>query len=144
MSDERKQILRMLADGKISADEAERLLSALDIETGAEPQVTSTEKSGKHKPKFLCVKVQCEPGSHHRHDNVDVKIPIVLLKAGVKLGSLVPEESRNRFSSHLAEKGLDIDLNKLDGAKLDEFVQALCDSSIDIDTDKEKVRIFCC
>jgi len=33
MNEERKRILEMLAEGKINADEAERLLSALSRET---------------------------------------------------------------------------------------------------------------
>ena len=34
MNDNRRQILEMLAAGKITADEAERLLAALDPDTG--------------------------------------------------------------------------------------------------------------
>ena len=35
MKDERRQILQMLADGKINADEAERLLTALEGDGGS-------------------------------------------------------------------------------------------------------------
>jgi len=143
MSEERKRVLQMLAEGKISADEAERLLTALDGSTAGE---TCCEGSSGKKPKFLCVKVNCEPGCqhHHRHENVDIKIPIMLLKAGVKLGSLLPEESRNKFKSHMSERGLDFDLSQLNSKNIDTFLDALCEQSIDIDADHEKVRIYCC
>lgn len=143
MSEERKRVLQMLAEGKISTDEAERLLTALG--DNAPSQACCDTTSGK-KPKFLCVKVNCEPGSehHHRHEKVDIKIPIMLLKAGVKLGSLLPEESRNKFKSHMAEKGLNFDLSQLDSKNIDAFLDALTEQSIDIDADHEKVRIYCC
>ena len=35
MNEQRRQILEMLAEGKINAEEAERLLAALDREDGA-------------------------------------------------------------------------------------------------------------
>ena len=143
MSDERRQILQMLADEKISVDEAERLLAALGEDATPEPSIPAVSGEPTKRPKFLHVKVQSEPGSHHRHDNVDIKIPIVLLKAGIKLGSLVPQETRSKFHSHLADKGLDLDLNNLDAEKIDVLVQALTESSIDIDSDKEKVQIYC-
>ena len=67
----------------------------------------------------------------------------MLLKAGMKLGSLVPEHTRNKFNSHFYDHGLNIDLNDLDAEKIDSLIQALTEGSIDIDSEKEKVRIFC-
>lgn len=140
MNSERKQILEMLAEGKITADEAERLMDALDRGVSA-PQVETAD--GK-RPKFLHVKVQSsDPSRHGGRENVDIKIPIILLKAGMKLGSLMPEHAKSKFSSHLSEKGLNIDLNDLDSKNIEVLLQALTESSIDIDADNEKVRIFC-
>ena len=143
MSEERKRVLQMLAEGKITADEAERLLNALGDATSS---ACCEETGGGKKPKYLCVKVNCEPGGehHHKHQNVDFKIPIVLLKAGVKLGSLLPEESRNKFKSHMADKGMSFDLAQLDTKNIDAFIEALTEQSIDIQADFEKVRIYCC
>jgi len=143
MNSERKQILQLLADGKVNVDEAERLIRAIDEPAGVDSDPSEESGGRKKKPKFLCVNVQCEPGSHHKHENVNVKIPILLLKAGVKLGSLMPEKAKGEVSSHLAEHGISLDLNKLDGDKIDELVEALTECSIDVDTDKEKVKICC-
>ena len=143
MNSERKQILEMLSAGKINVDEAERLIKAIEdtVDIDAEPAEGGTGR--KKKPRFLCVKVQAEPGSHHRHENVNIKIPIVLLKAGVKLGSLMPDKAKGEIASHLAEHGISLDLNKLDGEKIDRLIEALTECSIDVDTDKEKVQICC-
>ena len=57
MSEQRKKILTMLAEGKINADEADRLLAA--IETKGENnfetnnQCETISSSSEKKPKFL-------------------------------------------------------------------------------------------
>ncbi len=142
MSEERKQILNMLAEGKISADDAERLLDALggvdesDSNTEAERRLKSDKK-----PRFL--HVQIKPGANHPSgkDSVNIKVPIMLLKAGVKLKSLIPEGYRSKMGGHFGKHGIDLD--KLDSSSIDAFAMALCETSIDIDADDEKVRIYC-
>ena len=143
MSDQRRQILQMLAENKIRADEADRLLEALESESGAVEMSSKSESGNGSKPKFLHVKVNSEPGSGHKHENVDIKIPLLLLKAGIKLHSFIPAEARTKINSHLAEKGVNFDISKLDSEHLDQIIQALTESSIDIDADNEKVRIYC-
>jgi len=145
MSEQRQQILKMLAEGKITAEEADRLLAALESKANSEPQSAGAEpgEGSKKKPNFLHISVHGGGHGHRKHENVDIKIPIMLLKAGVKLGSLVPEGTRAKFHSHLSDHGLNLDLNNLDGAKLDELLKALQESSIDIVADDEVVNIRC-
>ncbi len=139
MTEQRKKILEMLASGTINADEAERLIAAL--ENNAEQKAEN--RSDRKKPKFLHVKVEKEAGLGSKHENVDIKIPIMLLKAGMKLGSMIPESSKSEINSHLSSKGIHLDLNNIESKDIDIIMLALSESSIDIDTEKEKVRIFC-
>jgi len=143
MSEQKRQILQMLAEGKINTDEAERLLSALETESGSSlPQIKAEPENGK-KPKFLHVKVQSEPDGHHKHENVDIKVPLVLLKAGMKLHSIVPEKTKSKINAHLADKGFEFNLNQIDSEHIDSIIQALTESSIDIEADQEKIKIYC-
>ena len=137
MSEERKQILEMLAEGKISVDETARLLDAIN-QNDAEQ---NTKPLSDKKPKFLHVQVEGCKGS--KHENVNIKIPIMILKAGMKLGSLMPDKAKDKFSTHLGEKGINLDLGKLESADIDIIVEALSETSIDVDADDEKVRIYC-
>lgn len=144
MSTERKKILEMLAEGKITADEADRLLSALESNAASREEVGVTPgETGNKKPKYLCVNVKSKPGSNRKHENVDIKIPIMLLKAGVKLGALVPDHTKSKFASHLQEKGIGFDMNNMDAEKLEQLIEALTETSIDVDADDETVRICC-
>ena len=79
----------------------------------------------------------------HGKDNVNIRIPLALVKAGMKLTSLIPESARNKVNNSLSEKGLHIDLNNLDSATVDEIILALKETSIDVQDGDEKVRICC-
>ena len=146
MSDERRQILDMLAEKKITVEEAEKLLEAI----GAGPQKEKKEDKNtggddstimmKKTPKFL--KILVSPKSE-KGDSVKIKIPLFLIKAGVKLGSVIPGEARDKFNKAMGEKGFDIDLNKLDSETLDEMLKALQEFSIDVDDKDETVKIYC-
>ena len=143
MSENRTRILQMLAEGKIKVDEAERLLAALENAEKSEEQNSTEVEGPKRKPKFLHVKVQSKPGSGRKHENVDIKIPIMLLKAGVKLGSIMPDKAKGAFVSKLNDKGLNINLKDLDTDNIDMLIQALTETSIEVDEEDETVRIYC-
>ena len=149
MSESRKRILEMLSEGKIDADEAERLLEALNssgasASTAPDDQAESAKSAtGACNPKYLHVQVEAAPGHHSGHESVNIKIPLALLKTGMKLKGLLPAKTRDKISKHLGEKGIDLDLNDLDAEKVNCLIAALCDASIDIDADQEKVRIYC-
>lgn len=77
--DERMKILHMLEEGKLSAEEASRLLKAL-AKGKAEPrQPTSTGPA-----KWLRVRVTDLDGEH---TSVNVNLPIGLVNVGLKLGA---------------------------------------------------------
>lgn len=81
MENERLQILKMVQDGKITAEEAGKLLTAVD-----EP--TSTSINGE--AKWLRVKVlDLRTGKA----KVNVNLPIALLEVGLSIGmKFVPED----------------------------------------------------
>ncbi len=146
MSEERRKILDMLAAGKIKADEAERLLDALSVAPGAEAGEKSTtgrKSTSGRKPKYLHIQVNGDPEKHNGREQTHVKIPLILLRAGMKLKGLVPKDAQAKVTSHLTDHGLDIDLEHLDSESLNALTEALAETAIDIDSNNEKVRIFC-
>jgi hypothetical protein len=139
MSSEKRRILNLLAQGKISADEAERLLDA--VSEPATPDQPEQPGRANGKCRFFCVKVDPKDGhSHGRHKGqINIKIPLALMKAGIKLGSVLPGGAKDRIEGHLSDHGLD--LKKMD---IDELVRVLQETGIDIDNEQESVRIYCC
>jgi hypothetical protein len=142
MSTERRKILDMLAKGTITADEAEQLLQALESQQGR-PESGPQSQGARREAKFLRIQVNPNP-NHPRHkEPVNIKVPILLIKAGLKLPGLFSGDSRDRMNLALAEHGLKVDLNKLDGKSIDELIGALTETSIDVDSETEHVRIYC-
>lgn len=137
--EERKTILDMVASGKLSAAEAERLLTA--VETGTSP---NSELTVARKPKYLRVLVETDEGGDGP-TKVNIRVPLQLLRAGVKLTSLIPPRATQEIDSALAKEGIAFNVSQLKPENLDELIDQLSDLTVDIDQPKDntKVRVFC-
>ena len=141
MSDNRKRILEMLVAGKISVDEAFKLLSALGGEVGSSPDKPIT--SGQ-KARFLHVVVYAPPDevAVGKPAKVNVRVPVGLIRAGMKFSSLIPEEASGKIDEALREKGIKLNLKNIKEEDVEELIAALSDLEVDIDEGKGKVRIY--
>lgn len=135
MSENRRQILDMLAQGKITADEAERLLAALEREPAVETRRND-------KIKYLRVVVDAMDDADGP-TKVNVRVPMQLLRAGVKLTSIIPPRARTEVNEALRKEGIDVDIGKLTPESLEDIVEQLRDLQVDVDHERAKVRIFC-
>lgn len=142
MSENRKQILEMLAEGRINAGEAERLLAALE-----NSPAPSAKAMAAAAPKYLRVVIEADDkhGGEVRN-KVNIRVPLQLLRAGVKLASLLPPEAREQMNTALHEKGFGLDVSQIKPENLDELIANLKDVSIDITGNKNRhatMRVFC-
>jgi len=135
MNENRRKILDMLAAGQITAEEGERLINALEKEP------PSDSDSPRPKPKYIRVLV--EDNGSGKNPTVNVRMPMQLLRAGVRLAHLIPVEAREQVNDALHQKGVQIDLGKIKPENLDELVDQLQDLTVDVDDKDVKVRVFC-
>ncbi len=147
MNEHRRQILEMLSQGKISTDEAERLISAVE-QPAALSADSDTAPAGKARPKYLRVQVDSEDdGGHDGPTKVNVRVPMQLLRAGVKLAYLIPSAALQRANLAMHEKGIPVDLTQIKPENLEDLVEQLSDLTVDVDQKdqraKVKVRVFC-
>ncbi len=147
MNEHRRQILQMLSEGKISADEAERLISAFE-EPAAAKSPENGSKGATARPKYLRVQVDSEDdGGHDGPTRVNVRVPMQLLRAGVKLAYLIPAAALQKANLAMHEKGIPVDLTQIKPENLEDLVEQLSDLSVDVDqkdaNTKVKVRVFC-
>jgi hypothetical protein len=140
MNEQRRQILQMLAAGKITADEAERLIDALEREQPESPPGAAPRP--KTRPKYLRVVVTWAD-SGDGPGRVNVQIPLQLLRAGVRLTSLVPPQALTKANAELKRSGVPIDLTELKPQHLEELIEQLDEVDIDIDEPDATVRVFC-
>lgn len=140
MSEDRRKILEMLSEGKINVDEAENLLAAIS-QPSSEPE-KGEKPQKKDFPKYLRVVVEPGPSSV-KHEKVNIRVPFNLLRAGIKLASLVPVDVQGKVNEHLKEKGVNFDISNITPDNLEELLMHLNDLTVDVDSKEEKVRIFC-
>lgn len=141
MNEERRKVLEMLSLGKITVDEAEKLLAAVG-ESGAEPEKAAGEAaSGRRSWKYLRVQVEPGPASDDG-ERVNIRVPFKLIRAGLKFAAFIPREAHDKVNRAFKEKGMDVDLARITPQDLEEIVANLDDMTIEVDG-KDKVRIFC-
>ncbi|WP_328327939.1 MULTISPECIES: SHOCT-like domain-containing protein [unclassified Streptomyces] len=142
MNEQRRQILQMLAEGKITADEAERLIDAVERDQPESPSEAAPRPASR--PKHLRVVVNSEDdGEGEGPSRVNIQIPLQLLRAGVRLASLVPPQALTKVNAELKKSGVPIDLTELKPQHLEELIEQLDDVSIDVDDPTGKVQVFC-
>ncbi|MEU8789991.1 hypothetical protein [Streptomyces sp. NPDC048643] len=142
MNEQRRQVLQMLAEGKVTADEAERLIAALDRELPAAPPGGGSRPKGR--PKYLRVVVNsAETPEGEGPSRVNIRVPLQLLRAGVRLASLVPPQALARINVELDKAGVPIDLAELKPQYVEEFIDQLDDVVVDVEDPDSTVRVFC-
>jgi Asp-tRNA(Asn)/Glu-tRNA(Gln) amidotransferase B subunit len=139
MNEQRKDILDMLAEGKITAEEAEQLIAAL--ERDQPPAASSLDARPKGKAKYLRVVVDAlENGEPAR---VNVRVPLQLLRAGVRLAALIPAQALGKANAELNKSGVPFDLTQLKPEQLEALVEHLDEMTVEVDSPDAKVRVFC-
>jgi len=134
MNDNRMQVLQMLAAGQVSAEEADGLIAALDKQPAA-PLGRAVEATARN-PRYLRIFVE----EHETGGDAPTKVNI--LRAGVRLTSLIPNSAKNQINEALRKNGVPIDVTQLKPEDLDELVVHLADLTIDVEEKDTKVRIF--
>ena len=71
---------------------------------------------------------------------MNIRVPMSLIRSGVKLAALVPGDATSRMNEKLREKGIDV--GNLKSEDLDQLVDALADMEVDVQGGKEHVRVF--
>ena len=141
MSEDRGRILSLIAEGKVTPADGERLLDALEKD-GAGSTATETSSASPHQTgpaKYLYVKVKSTAG-----DNVDVKIPLGLVRAGLKLTSLIPPQAMEEINRSMAEHGMSIDFSSLKPDTIEELIEALREMEVNVDSKNgDNVRVYC-
>ncbi|HEU5453034.1 MAG TPA: hypothetical protein VFU76_13660 [Terriglobales bacterium] len=138
MSAETQKVLEMVAAGKISPADADRLLQKLShTNPNPEPPAPAEPPAGKSGKKFLRILVD-KPG----RDAVNIRVPLSFLRSGMAW-TVMPKAVRER----LEERGINLsrfislrELGSMDAEQLEAVLEQL---NMEIDKgDGKKVRIF--
>ena len=131
MNTECRKVLDMVAGGKLSSADAERLLSKLAESAEDETKRPSGDgTTGTDPLRYLRVVVDSQEG-----DKVNVRVPLGLLRTGIQLSAMLPLLATSRRV---------IDLSHLTGLSGDELLDELRHLEVNVDsTNGDTVRVFC-
>lgn len=120
MSDETKRVLEMVAAGKITVDEGERLLGAL----GAGQPAPPPPEAERPVPRFLKMEAGAI-GKDGKDEGFRMRVPLDLIRAGIKMRALIPETKRDRINEELREKGIEGDIFEMSDDQIDTLIHSL-------------------
>ena len=141
MAEERLRILTMLAEGKITADEADKLLEAMVNRNKPTSEEAAKPAIGSTKCRYMYVKV--EPKAGMPSERVAIKVPLALIKTGLNFSKFIPKEAQDKVQQSMDKKGIPFNISDMKNGELDEMFTAMEDLSIDVDTDESTVQVFC-
>jgi hypothetical protein len=169
MSEESRRVLDLLAQGKITVDEADRLLAAIgpapggSATTGATTAAKGAATGEAPSPKYLRITVTRSgswPGDDgeqarrawmpghmgDRSREVSIRVPVALVRNGMRLGAMIPGLTGAVLKTRLRERGVEVDLSKIDTNTIDQLVAEFGEMNIDVVSErggKAQVRITC-
>ena len=118
------EVLQAFEDQKIEMSEMLRLLDA--VKTGA-----GDVKRKNDVPKFLRIEI------NDAEDNVDLRIPLPLLRLGLQIPNMLPDSAK----SSLESSGMDF--SALQSLPEKDFADVVKDLSIGINDSDSSVSIYC-
>ena len=131
MSEEKRKVLEMLSSGKISVQEAEQLLQAVEAPSQME---TKTE------PRYFRILVNKPARDGKKAENVNIRVPITVVRGGLRLSALFPGMLGKKKIQ--LDNGTELDLSKIHYADLEAMIKDIGELSVDVDGDAQ-VRIRC-
>ncbi len=144
MESDRRRILDLLASGKITPAEAEQLLDALGDTAPGAGESTGARKAPGANLHHLCVVVERPARTAEGHDKkVNVRVPLSIVRAGVRLAAVMPGGAGESVTSKLREQGIDLDAMKADPAKIEELLAEMGEVTVDLDEGKGRIRVYC-
>jgi hypothetical protein len=143
MSDDTRRILDLLAQNKITVDEADQLLRAMSASNDDARTAAAASNDASASPRYVRITVHKTAKDDRCDKDVNIRVPIAVVRSGMRLGALIPGFPGDAVSARLRERGIDVDFSKLDAGALENVLKQLGDTNIEVDSGKAQVRISC-
>jgi len=103
-------------------------------------KVPPTERSGA---RYLRIEVHKPATGGREEKHVNIRVPIALVRGGMRLGTIIGFYADDKVQQRLRERGIDLDLSKLDKADIDNLLNNVGEMTLNVDNGKSQVRISC-
>ena len=130
---ESRRVLEMLAEGKVTVQEAEQLLYAV-----------ATNQSSDEKPpepRYFRIVVNKPAHDGKKAENVNIKVPMTVVRGGLRLSALFPGVLGKKKIR--LDNGTEVDLSTIHYADLEAMIKDIGELTVDVDGGDAQVRIRC-
>jgi hypothetical protein len=147
-TDDTRRVLDLLSQGKITVDEADRLLKAVSADRTAAAGETAGD-DGRPPARWFRINIH-KPAKDqmHKPKDVNIRVPIAVVKGGMRLGAIIATFAGEKAAQRMKDRGVDLDLatingdlSRMNGAEFDTFLRSLDEMNIEVDDGKSQVRI---
>jgi hypothetical protein len=146
-NEDTRQILEMVSQGKLTVDDADRLLKALGGGRGTRTADAPDSVQDPTPRRWLRINIhQPATDERPRAKDVNIRVPLGIVRGGMRLGAIIATFAGGKAAQRMKAQGVDLDLSaingdlsKMNGPEFDAFLNSLHD--IDIDDGKSHVRI---
>jgi|SRR5581483_12146349 len=128
-NDDARRILELLANGKITVEDADQLLRAVGASTASGAPPTEEGKQTKGGPSWMRISIDKAACDGRPARQVNIRVPVALIKSGVRFGGMFPRMAGERLRTRLKDQGIDLD--QLDLSQLDAVLANLGETTID-------------
>jgi len=146
-TDDIRRVLDLLSQGKITVDEADRLIKAMSADHTAAADQTGSD----NRPPARWFRINIHKPAKdqtHKPKDVNIRVPIAVVKGGMRLGAIIATFAGEKAAQRMKERGVDLDLatingdfSRMNGAEFDSFLRSLDEMNIEVDDGKSQVRI---
>jgi len=150
--DDTRRTLDLLAQGKITVEEADRLLKALG-NASSEPAASQAAGADANRPKAKWVRINIHKpakDADHKSKDVNIRVPISVMRGGMRLGAIIATFAGEKAALRMRQRGMDLDIEKINddlsqfnGPEFEQLLKSLDDVNIEVDDGKSNVRITC-
>lgn len=148
-TDDTRRILDMLSQGKITVDEADRLIKALGGDRPAAAAAADEAAGSRPAARWFRINIH-KPAKDeaHRPKDVNIRVPIAVVKGGMRLGAIIATFAGEKAAQRMKARGLDLDLStingdlsRMNGEEFAAFLRSLDEMNIQVDDGQSQVRI---
>ena len=148
-TEDTRRILDMLSQGKITVDEADRLIKAMSTDRPADTAAAQKLSDSRQPVRWFRINIHKPARDEaHKPKDVSIRVPIAVVKGGMRLGAIIATFAGEKAAQRMKERGLDLDLatingdlSRMNGTEFDTFMKSLEEMNIEIDDGKSQVRI---
>ena len=132
MSTALRKILDLLAQNKVTSEEADTLIANVEAQESNTNKVAANESSSQ-TPRYLHMKVVSQKAKNGNATKVDLRIPLNLLRAGVSLAYFIPQDLERTFARNAENERIKTLFGKVGSKDIDVLLAELEGTTITVD-----------